>query len=459
MRTSSPFRRVRRASDDVAADPTDPELVPARSGDGTAVLTVFLVLLLAIPSQLVVVSVGSAGTPAQIYGVLLFLWWACSRLMGRTRRGGSRELRIVLALFAVSILVSYVIATTRPIEAVELRSADRGLISLVAWIGVALVAADGITTRDRLETLLRRLSWGSGLLAVLALLQFFSGKAIIDVIEIPGLSANSDLVGAISREGFTRAAATAAHPIEFGVVMTMTLPLALHFALLDTERAAWRRWWPVLAISLALLLSLSRSAILGAIVAVVIVLTGWAGPQRRRAYAAIALLVLGVYVAIPGMLGTLTRLFTGISDDGSALSRTDSYSLAWDFISGAPVFGRGFMTFLPSYRILDNAYLGTLIELGFVGLLATLALLLVAMRTAWRCRTAVAARDRSMSRALTASIAAGAVNFATFDAFGFPQVPGVLFLLIGASAALVATVPPSPPSTASADPTTAQVTN
>ena len=101
MRTSSPFRRFRRASDDVAADPTDPELVPARSGDGTAVLTGFLVLLLAIPSQLVVVSVGSAGTPAQIYGVLLFLWWVCSRLMGRTRRGGSRELRIALGLFAV----------------------------------------------------------------------------------------------------------------------------------------------------------------------------------------------------------------------------------------------------------------------------------------------------------------------------------------------------------------------
>ena len=75
--------------------------------------------------------------------------------------------------------------------------------------------------------------------------------------------------------------------------------------------------------------------------AVVIVLTGWTGPQRRRAYAAIALMVLGVYVAIPGMLGTLTRLFTGISDDGSALSRTDSYSLAWDFISRAPVFGEG----------------------------------------------------------------------------------------------------------------------
>jgi len=427
-------------------------------GDGTAALTGYLVLLLAIPSQLVVASVGSAGTPAQIYGVLLFLWWLSSRLMGRTQQGGSRDLRIALGLFAVAILVSYVIATTRPIEAVELRSADRGLISLVAWIGVALVAADGITTRDRLETLLRRLSWGSGLLAVLALLQFFSGKAIIDVIEIPGLSANSDLVGAISREGFTRAAATSAHPIEFGVVLTMTLPLALHFAIQDTERAAWRRWWPVFAISLALLLSLSRSAILGAVVAVVIVLAGWTGPQRRRAYAAACVMVLGVYVAIPGMLGTLTRLFTGISDDGSALSRTDSYSLAWDFISRAPVFGRGFMTFLPSYRILDNAYLGTLIELGFVGLLATIALFLVAMRTAWRCRRAAAARDRSMARALTAGIAAGAVNFATFDAFGFPQVPGVLFMLIGATAALAATVP-RPPSAVASDAPTAAITN
>ena len=55
-----------------------------------------------------------------------------------------------------------------------------------------------------------------------------------------------------------------------------------------------------------------------------------------------------------------------------------SYAIAGEFIGRAPIFGRGFSTFLPSYRILDNQYLGLLIETGIVGLVAFLV--------AHRCR-------------------------------------------------------------------------
>src|SRR2546430_13733022 len=65
---------------------------------------------------------------------------------------------------------------------------------------------------------------------------------------------------------------------------------------------------------------------------------------------------------------TLFRsLFTGISRDDSALSRTDSYAVAGAFISRAPLLGRGPATWLPPYRILDNQFLGSLIEIGVGG--------------------------------------------------------------------------------------------
>ena len=80
----------------------------------------------------------------------------------------------------------------------------------------------------------------------------------------------------------------------------------------------------------------------------------------------------------------MIRLFTGISQDDSALSRTDSYDLAAQFIERSPVFGRGLSTFLPSYRILDNQYLGLLIETGVVGTAAFLALLTTALVVAYR---------------------------------------------------------------------------
>lgn len=46
------------------------------------------------------------------------------------------------------------------------------------------------------------------------------------------------------------------------------------------------------------------------------------------------------------------------------------------------------------------------------------------------------AEDRSLARAFAATVAAAAVSCATFDAFGFPQVAGLLFFVIGGIGAL-----------------------
>jgi O-antigen ligase len=157
----------------------------------------------------------------------------------------------------------------------------------------------------------------------------------------------------------------------------------------------------------------------------------------------VALIAVGaglaaVYVLLPGVLGTMLRLFTGISDDASARSRTDSYALALEFIGQHPVFGRGLSTFLPRYRILDNQYLGLLIEAGIVGLVAFLALLVTALVVALRLsRSLPDPSDRSLAHSLMATIACAALSCVTFDAFGFPQVSGVLFFAIGAIGALI----------------------
>jgi O-antigen ligase len=156
-----------------------------------------------------------------------------------------------------------------------------------------------------------------------------------------------------------------------------------------------------------------------------------------------------VFVTVPGMLGTIVGLFTGISDDSSAASRTDSYSFAGEFIVNSPYLGRGFFTFLPEYRILDNQYLGTLIELGVVGLFALLCLFTTGLRTAWVARQrSQDPNSRQLNQALMASLAAGAVSFAFFDAFAFPMVAALMFLLlgmVGASHRLAGQVPTGRP--------------
>ena len=50
-----------------------------------------------------------------------------------------------------SVLASYVSASRSAMSASQVNAADRGLILLAGWLGVLLVAADGIADEDRLR--------------------------------------------------------------------------------------------------------------------------------------------------------------------------------------------------------------------------------------------------------------------------------------------------------------------
>jgi O-antigen ligase len=278
---------------------------------------------------------------------------------------------------------------------------------------------------------------GAAVAAIVGLLQFVTGSSFVDQISIPGLTQNSVVSGVFDRNGFSRAAGTSTHPIEFGVLLTMVLPVALHLALNDTRRGTVRRWFPVAAIGAAVPVTMSRSALLGLALVLLVLLPTWPKRRRRWTYASLALGFGGVYVAVPGMLGTMTRLFTGIAADNSAQSRVDSYSIALHYIALDPLFGRGFGTFQPRYHILDNQYLGMVVEIGLVGAATFIGLLasgaVVAARMARRLPMPA---DRSLAVSLAAGLASAAAAAATFDALGFPQVAGSVFLYLGLIAAL-----------------------
>jgi O-antigen ligase len=400
-------------------------------------LTVFLVVLIAVPSRLVVGPLGGAGTPAEIIGVVLFAGWLFGRLSGRYRSRVAQPVQVAVLVFGASVLASYIAAATRPIAANELRAADLGLLSTVAWLGIMFMTVDGPPTLRDLDTLLRRLTYLGAAIASLGLLQFATGQPFTNYIQIPGLSVNNDLISVLDRGGLVRPAGTALHPIEFGAVLTMILPLALYYAFNDSHRGRVARWFPVATIAFAVPISISRSAIVSAAVVLCIMIPSWAARTRRRAYVTLVGLFASVYIMVPGLLGTITGLFTNISGDSSAASRTGSYSLAWEFIARSPIFGRGFRTFLPSYRILDNQYLGTTIEMGFIGVLALLGLFITAAVNAQKIkRRSLDPQVRGLAQALTASAVGAGCSFALFDAFAFPMAAGLLFFLLGGIGAL-----------------------
>ncbi|NYG07382.1 O-antigen ligase [Phycicoccus badiiscoriae] len=395
-------------------------------------MTLYAVLLFAVPSRLVFKPLGGVGTPAAMVGMVAFIWW----VWDTTHRSGPRRPlvpveRAGLILLAVA-LGSFVAATSRVINTTEMHGVQQGCLGMIALVGVMLTSSAGVTSSERLHVLLRRITLFAGLVGALGFIQFVTKHTFIDNLSIPGLTWNSD-VEVADRNGFYRPAGTATHPLEFATTTAVLLPLALHVALDSKwETSSLRRWFPVAMLCLAVPLSISRSAIIGTAIIVVVLFPTWHRTLRKAALVVGSLLLVAVYVSIPGFLGTIQGMFTGLQNNASIGSRTDSYTLASEFIARAPIFGRGVGTFNASYRILDNQYLATLIDMGLVGLICLLGVFVTGLVTAARVRMlATDERDRSLAITLVASIAASTTSYGFFDAFSFPMFSGVSFLLVG----------------------------
>ena len=222
--------------------------------DAVDALTVYLVLLLAIPATLVFRPLGEAGRPSRIYGLLLLAWWLLD-FISRPRSGRTHRIpavRLGFVLFVLAMAVSYFMATVRPISAVELSAADRSLLAVLSWAGVFLIAADGITTGERLHVLLERISLGVGLFAALGVLQFISGTSFLVPLNFPGMTYLSDELGLVARAGYFRPAATATHPIEYGAVLGLGLAISLFLAVDFDSRRFVRRWFAPAAIAIGI---------------------------------------------------------------------------------------------------------------------------------------------------------------------------------------------------------------
>lgn len=406
--------------------------------DVVVLLTGYLVLLLAIPSRLTFAPLGAAGSPAQLVGLLALAWWIFHQIQRTTPElPGTHPVRRMFIVTACAFLASYIAAMTRTIDATEASSADLAMVAVAAWGGILLLTHDGVASWSRLIVLLRRVTMAGGALATLGVIQFVTGDLIVDKMSIPGLRANAGLSDLALRNGFNRPAGTALHPIELGAVLAMILPIALTLALRDRDRNAIRRWFPVAAIALATVLSISRSALIASLTALIVLAVSW--DRTRRLVGGIVLIGFGavVFLTVPGLLGSLVGLFTGIEGDSSAQSRSGSYEIAAEFIARAPVLGRGLFTFLPRYRILDNQYLGLLIDVGVVGLICFVGLVAAGVHCARAVRLASAdPATQELGQSLVAAIVAGAVGFALFDGFSFPMAVGLFFLLLGSAGAM-----------------------
>jgi hypothetical protein len=410
-----------------------------RGTDAVTLLTFYVFLLMAIPSPLVLAPLGGAGGPDTIFGVLLLFAYLVTLVAPALALSRGRQpVRVAAVLFTCAILATYISANRHALPSLEANGADRGVILMLGWLGVMLVAADGIPSMERLETLLRRIVLGASAMSAIAITQFFSGLNIAQYIQIPGLTDQTPYTSLLTRDNLNRPSATAIDPIELAVVLAICLPIAIHRARFAPPGQKLRRWLQVALIGVALPMTVSRTGIIALVVVAAVILPVWPKRERRVAYVVGVVGLAGMFLTAHGLIGELTSLFTQVGSDSSSASRTGAFASAAPFIGQHPWFGRGFGTFLPStYFFTDDQYLLSLIEIGFVGLASMLALFATGWAVARKARRlATDPETRHLAQCMAAAVAVPAVSFATLDALSFAMAASLTFLMLGCVGAL-----------------------
>ncbi|WP_433532671.1 O-antigen ligase family protein [Micromonospora sp. CA-263727] len=406
--------------------------------DVSVLLGITIVLLYVLPGTLIVPNLTYAGRPALLVALLLFAWWCLARLNPTLLLVGPQPIRWVLCFYLVAHLLSYLAGLMRGLPTQEANAQDFATLQLLQFLGVALIAADGIRNWDRLNRVLQVAVWCTGFMAIVGIVQAVFKYDVSAHLVIPGLEVKGGLAGFGQRgdEGQFRVAGTTVHYIEYSAVMAMMVPFGIHVARF-APRKGQRRLAAVCAMLAAVAnpMSISRTGIVALALALVIMVPIWSWRLRYTFLFLGAGAVMAIMLLKPGVLGTIKSMFMNVGVDPSIEGRTNDYELVGHFFDQRPWLGRGPRTLLdhPVHdTILDNQWLYTLVTGGIVGVFALLAVHVVSIVLAVIAfRRATREADRHLCMALVSAQVVAVVVGGTFDSLYYTTFAISLALFVG----------------------------
>jgi O-antigen ligase len=378
------------------------------------------------PADMIFGPIGAIGYVAMILALLLFATWVASSLLGiHNPLPLTSPVRVALAALWLATACAYIAMPTAGLTDIQRASADRWVLVLCGVSGLVLVTAETVRSLHAALQLVRALVLGATFCSAVALYQFLTSTDPSDWVRsaMVGMEENGGNTTFQVRSSFMRVAGTTFTPIELGVVACMVLPLSIWRAIFDSRGRAWWHWLQASLVALAAIMTVSRSAILGLTI-VVVVFTPLL-PQLARRWAAliIPLGVALVFVSVPGFVSTIASIFTAGTSDPSLTTRLNNYPRVEALFLEAPLTGQGPATYIPddALQILDNQYLHTAVEMGIIGVMAVILFLgvpvLAACQVAWCVHEPML---RSLAGAVAAASAVAMVTSGTFDSFSFP---------------------------------------
>jgi O-antigen ligase len=407
-------------------------------------LKVTMFCVLAVPPYMVLAPVGASGSLPELLALGLFGLWAVSTLLGlhdplRFRHPGRAA--VLLLLLASCVSYAHLFAGLSGASTVEGRAAaDRWMLLMFAAAGIAFVTTESVRTMDDAMALVRWVLAGGAVCCVVALIQFTTRWNPLYSLPalMVGFTENGSPSAFQSRGALMRVAGTTLHPIELGVVSAMLLPLAIWRALHDRRGRKGMHWILVCLLVLANTMTVSRSGLIGLVIATVITIPFLPRTAKRWSAVLIPVGAAGLFVGVPGLISTLFNTSTAGSSDSSITYRTDDYPLALRLVSARPLFGTGPGTWLPAEAKdnFDNEYLLVAVTMGVIGLCALLAYLAVpALAGLAAARNAQGNELKLLAAACAASGLIATIVSATFDSMSFQVFALLVPFFIGLSGA------------------------
>ena len=299
----------------------------------------------------------------------------------------------------------------------------------------------------QLDRIIKLLVGGAAIVAVFALYEWRTG-----INQFNGLGrflpflVYQDIGDAMIRGTGARALASAQHPIALGAALVMMLPLAVYL-FKKTGKIVWLGCGGML--TLGALATGSRTAML--MMLVVFGTFCWLKrAEMLRMWPLWLVLLVVIQGVMPGTLQSFKYMLNPVymleeqsQDMGTGSGRVADLgpSLA-EWKGGNPFFGQGFGTRVTSQdgveggaQILDNQWLGSLLEIGAVGFFGLMWLFCRGVRRmAQRARSSLDEHDGWLATCLCASLLAWTLGLFTYDAFAFIQVTFLAFILLGFAA-------------------------
>lgn len=391
--------------------------------------------------------------PYRLMVMFLVAAWSTSLLIDPRVRLRRSVYDAPIGLIVASVLLSDV---ANPGRVSSLGSyVVKSLTFFISFLFVYAVVVSLVRSELDVDRIVKVLVGGGGVIAFFALIERRTGFNVFNYLGkvIPLLQFQGSWNGVgVERGGRLRVYGPAEHPIALGAAFVMLLPLVVYLI----RKTGQRRWWGVaVLLTCAMLATSSRTGIVMLLVVIVVFL--WLRPREtKRLWPAVFPVLLAVHIAVPGALGTLRASFFpsgGLVKEQSTVVRGNELRANGRLAKIAPsikqweekpLFGIGAGTRVVGFQvkfnnafILDDQWLGTLLDVGALGVGAYLWLFGRAVRRCGRAAKEDATARGWLLTGLAASMASFAFGMLMFDAFSFIQVTFLFWIMLSLSAVLL----------------------